>query len=118
MPVFSPGTMFYYRPAALKNLFQKPWTPEDFPPEPLPDRGTKAHAMERIVPYIAQANGFYFRHCTHSDNLAEAFRTYENRILYYAPTLKQGLRIFLQSAKDSLQYRLPRISRMLFRRKS
>ena len=118
MPVFSPGTMFYYRPGALKNLFQKPWTPEDFPPEPIPDWGTKAHAMERVVPYIAQANGFYFRHSIHTDNLAETFRTYENRILYHAPTLKQGLRIFLQSAKDSLQYRFPRVFRVLFGGKS
>ena len=46
LPVFSPGTMFWYRPEAIRNLLEKNWTPEDFPPEPLPWRGTAAHAME------------------------------------------------------------------------
>ena len=106
LPVFSPGTMFWYRPQALKSLLQKNWTPEDFPPEPLPNRGTAAHAMERLVPYIAQAEGFYFRQSIHTDRLAEAFRTMENRVIYHAPTLKQAVKQLLESIKDSLQYRL------------
>ena len=111
MPVFSPGTMFWYRPKALENLLKKGWTPEDFPPEPLPWRGTAAHAMERIVPYIMQANGYFFRQGIHADRLAEAFRTYENRTIYFTPTLKQALKTFLEALKTSLAYRVPRLFR-------
>jgi len=108
MPVFSPGTMFWYRPKALENLLKKGWSPEDFPPEPLPWRGTAAHAMERIVPYIMQANGYFFRQGIHADRLAEAFRTYENRAIYFKPALKPALKTFLEALKTSLAYRLGR----------
>ena len=108
LPVFSPGTMFWYRPEAIRNLLEKNWTPEDFPPEPLPWRGTAAHAMERVIPYIMQANGFYFRQSIHRDRLEDAFRTYENRILYHAPSLKQSAKIFRDAIKRSLTYRIKR----------
>ena len=111
MPVFSPGTMFWYRPEAIRNLLEKNWTPEDFPAEPLPWRGTMAHAMERIIPYIMQANGFKFRHCLHTDRLEEAFRTYENRVIYFTPTLKQSLQTVLSALKTSCCYRLRRFFR-------
>jgi len=97
MPVFGTGTMFFYRPAALKTLLKAPWTPEDFPPEPLPWRGTAAHAMERIVPYIAQSEGYFFRQSIHTDRLAEAFRTYEDRLLYDVPGVKACLKLLLRS---------------------
>lgn len=111
LPVFSPGTMFWYRPEAIRNLLEKNWTPEDFPAEPLPWRGTAAHAMERIIPYIMQANGFYFRHCLHTDRLEEAFRTYENRVIYFTPTLKQAFKTVLTALGTSCCYRLHRFFR-------
>lgn len=111
MPVFSPGTMFWYSPKALENLLKNGWTPEDFPPEPLPWRGTAAHAMERLIPYIMQANGYAFRQGLHADRLAEAFRTYENRAIYFTPTLKQAAKTFLEALRTSLVYRIPRLFR-------
>ena len=83
MPVFSPGTMFYYRPQAVAALLKKNWQETDFPAEPLPWRGTLAHAIERIVPYAAQASGYYFRHSVHADQLLAAFRAYESCLLYF-----------------------------------
>ena len=111
LPVFSPGTMFWYRPKALQTLLQKKWTPEDFPPEPLPWRGTAAHAMERLTPYIAQSAGFYFRQSIHNDRLEEAFRTLENRVIYDAPTLKQAFKTVLTALGTSCCYRLHRFFR-------
>lgn len=109
MPVFGVGNMFWYRPQALANLLEKAWQPEDFPPEPLPWRGTAAHAMERITPYIAQANGYFFRQSIHTDRLEDIFRTYENRIIYHSPALKQALKEFCRALRTSLQYRLRRL---------
>ena len=53
------GTVFWCRTAALKKLTDKNWKIEDFPAEPLPTDGTISHALERIFPFVAQAEGFY-----------------------------------------------------------
>jgi len=52
------GTAFWCRREALAPLFDYPWTYEDFPPEPLPADGTLNHAMERILPFVAQQQGY------------------------------------------------------------
>lgn len=53
------GTVFWCRTAAMKKIIDKIWTIEDFDPEPLPIDGTVSHALERIFPFAAQAEGFY-----------------------------------------------------------
>ena len=61
-PIAPLGTMFWFRPAALKALYSnggKGWTYEDFPPEPNNIDGTLLHAIERVYPYAVQGAGFY-----------------------------------------------------------
>lgn len=58
-PVAPLGTMFWFRPAAMKPLYDKDWEYTDFPPEPNKIDGTLLHAIERIYPFIAQEAGFY-----------------------------------------------------------
>ena len=53
------GSVFWCRTAALKKITDKNWTVEDFPAEPMPTDGTVSHALERIFPFAAQAEGFY-----------------------------------------------------------
>lgn len=53
------GGMFWFRPKALKLLFQTDFQREKFPVEPLLEDGTLNHALERIVPYVAQESGYY-----------------------------------------------------------
>ena len=53
------GTALWFRPQALKPLFDYPFKNEDFPKEPLPSDNTFSHAVERIFPYVAQSEGFY-----------------------------------------------------------
>ena len=50
------GTIFWFRPAALKPLFDHDWQWEDFPPEPNDIDGTILHAIERAYGYVAQAS--------------------------------------------------------------
>ena len=59
-PIAPLGTMFWFRPSALKKLFEHPWTYEDFPAEPtgMLD-GNILHAIERVYPFVAQASGYY-----------------------------------------------------------
>ncbi|PYE16603.1 glycosyl transferase family 1 [Paraburkholderia silvatlantica] len=55
---FPVGTMFWARPVALKPLFDLGLDWDDYPAEPLPIDGTMLHALERMLPAIAQHAGF------------------------------------------------------------
>lgn len=50
------ATVFWFRPAAFQG-FAEQISPDFFPEEPLPIDGTSAHAMERLLPTLAKANG-------------------------------------------------------------
>jgi FMN phosphatase YigB (HAD superfamily) len=52
------GGMFWARTKALKPILDKDWRYEDFPPEPLPTDGSSLHTLERILPSIAQSQGY------------------------------------------------------------
>jgi len=56
--LFSAGTMFWYRPIALKKLFCKDLSFNDFPEEPIGINGTLAHAIERLPSYVASNAGY------------------------------------------------------------
>ncbi len=53
------GTFFWFRPNALKPLYEKDWNYDDFPQEPNNIDGTILHAVERIYPLVAQDAGYY-----------------------------------------------------------
>lgn len=58
-PIAPLGTMFWFRPKALKLLFDQGWDYADFPKEPNAVDGTRLHAVERIYPFVAQQAGYY-----------------------------------------------------------
>ena len=58
-PVAPFGSVFWFRCAALRTLFEEKWGYEDFPPEPGGEDNTLLHAIERIYPYVAQSEGYY-----------------------------------------------------------
>jgi len=53
------GSVFWCRTESIKKITSQNWTVEDFPAEPMPTDGTISHALERILPYAAQSEGFY-----------------------------------------------------------
>lgn len=53
------STAFWCRVEALKPLWEHGFAYEDFSEEPMPEDGTISHAIERILPYVAQAQGYY-----------------------------------------------------------
>lgn len=57
--MFPGGTMFWFRPAALRPLLASDLRFDDFSPEPLPKDGTLAHAIERCIFYIALFEGYH-----------------------------------------------------------
>lgn len=52
------GTVFWAKVDALRKLLEVDWKYEDFMEEPLPADGTFSHAIERILPYVAQDAGY------------------------------------------------------------
>lgn len=55
---FPAGTMFWARREVLEPLFNLKIQWNDYPPEPLPLDGTILHAIERIFPILASAQGY------------------------------------------------------------
>ena len=64
-PISPLGTMFWFRPQALRPLFQKKWNYKDFPEEPNLNDGTILHAIERAYGIIPPTQGFYTGWCMH-----------------------------------------------------
>jgi rhamnosyltransferase len=78
--IFPIGTMFWYRPAALKPLFELRLLPDDIPQEPLPEE-TILHAIERMLVYIAWNEGYDYRISlpsgTRDSNFVDMYRVYD-----------------------------------------
>lgn len=58
-PPIALGTVFWAKKEAIIKLFQYKWQYSDFDSEPLEDDGTISHAIERVLPFIAQDAGYY-----------------------------------------------------------
>ncbi|CAH2792292.1 MAG: Glycosyl transferase, group 2 family [uncultured Caballeronia sp.] len=57
---FPVGTMFWARVDALRPLFELRMTWDQYPSEPLSYDGSMLHALERLLPFIAQKQGYRF----------------------------------------------------------
>ena len=52
------GGMFWAKPQAIRPLLERKWSYDDFPSEPIPSDGTILHVIERILPIVANKQGF------------------------------------------------------------
>lgn len=69
-PISALGCFFWYRPKAMKKLYDRNWTYEDFPEEPMKiTDGSILHAIERLYSFAVQDAGYYPAWCF-SDNVA------------------------------------------------
>jgi glycosyltransferase involved in cell wall biosynthesis len=57
---FPIGTMFWARREAVEPLFKLGLTWDEYPQEPAPIDGTILHALERILPFVAQHAGYRY----------------------------------------------------------
>lgn len=55
---FPAGTMFWARPEALKPLVDLGLEWQDYPAEPLGSKGTMLHAIERLLPFVVEKQGY------------------------------------------------------------
>ena len=99
------STTFWCRTKALRPLFDYNFLITDFPDEPLPATGTINHAVERILPYIAQSQGFY-------TGIIECEEYASMEIILMSDTIKELLeeKTNLQSYNKNLKERLDTVS--------
>jgi hypothetical protein len=57
---FPVGTMFWARPEALAPLLCLGLKWDEYPREPLPEDGTVLHALERLLPIVAEDAGYHY----------------------------------------------------------
>jgi lipopolysaccharide biosynthesis protein len=57
---FPVGTMFWARPEALAPLLRLGLNLDDYPDEPLAEDGTILHALERLLPLVAEDAGYHY----------------------------------------------------------
>jgi lipopolysaccharide biosynthesis protein len=57
-PIATYGTMFWFRPRALRKLFAHPWKWSEYNSEPNHVDGGLAHVQERLICYVAQDAGY------------------------------------------------------------
>lgn len=57
-PIAAYGTVYWFRPDALRPLFEDRYGYEDYNPEPNHLDGGLAHGQERVMTYVAQARGY------------------------------------------------------------
>jgi lipopolysaccharide biosynthesis protein len=57
-PIAAYGTVFWFRPEALRPLFEGRYGYEDYNQEPNHFDGGLAHGLERAMTYVAQARGY------------------------------------------------------------
>lgn len=76
------GSFFWAKKAAIQNLFELKLSYADFPPEEGQTDGTSAHALERVISFVAKSNGYHLGIYDLEDQLVrldtskKLFRTY------------------------------------------
>jgi rhamnosyltransferase len=68
-PMAPYGTMFWFRPEAIKKISTYPFKWTDFPPEPNHTDGGLAHVLERLLGYSVMSEGYHIR-CAINTELA------------------------------------------------
>jgi lipopolysaccharide biosynthesis protein len=92
-PVAPYGTMFWFRPKALRKLFLHEWKMSDFNAEPNHVDGGLAHALERAMAYVAQDAGYITMHVMNTKLAAWNYTALEfklDRLLSKLPLTSLG----------------------------
>ncbi len=141
-PVGAFGTMFWFRPKALRKLFAHPWKWSDFNAEPHHIDGGLAHVLERMICYVAQDAGYTTQQILSTHLAGRNFAMLEYKLQKFSAalpnadftgqfyfldhwrrlgyptsttpaTLRNALTNLLQSTRRSIAYRFPLTSKFL-----
>ncbi|WP_318241595.1 rhamnan synthesis F family protein [Cellulomonas avistercoris] len=122
-PIAAYGTMFWFRPEALRDLTDYEFAWSDYPAEPGHKDGGLAHVQERLLAYAAMNAGFHVRAILNRDwaGISHTFLEYKlQRISALLPAYTQDQvdeltrlqsTTFLGDLKRLVSDHLPRLSR-------
>ncbi|TXR50871.1 rhamnan synthesis F family protein [Phyllobacterium endophyticum] len=114
-PVAPYGTMFWFRPRALRKLFHRQWKWEEFNKEPNHVDGGLAHALERTIGYVVQDAGFINMHVMNADQASYNYSMLEYKIQQKGVVQFGGVRHSLLALKSSIARSLHHRSPILFK---
>lgn len=107
MPLAPLGSCFWFRSAAMQTLLSKPWTYEDFPPEPLPSDGTLSHAFERIRPFVCVEDGYYPAYVLNDQYAGNDYTSYRHYVRGYNQVCyRHGMLSYLRNMRQEMGKRL------------
>jgi lipopolysaccharide biosynthesis protein len=133
-PVAPYGTMFWFRPIALRKLFDYEWKWTDFNKEPDHVDGGLAHGLERSMSYVAGDSGYISMQVMNSDSAAYNYSSLEYKyqaimaklpvgsVSYVASVIessnmsggvRESFRRLIFAIKRSLLYRSPILFRVM-----
>lgn len=124
-PIAPYGTMFWFRPDALRDLTDHDWRWDDYPAEPGHTDGGLAHVQERLLAYAAMNAGYHVRAIINRDwaGINYGFLEYKlQRISSMLPAYTQEQVDYLTRMQEQtllgwlkvgLDQRAPRLSRAL-----
>jgi len=84
------GTMFWFRPKALKPLFAHPWKWSDFNAEPHHVDGGLAHVLERLICYAAQSERYTTQQIINSRLAGRNYAMLEYKVQRLSASLPNG----------------------------
>ena len=114
-PVAAYGTMYWFRPEALRRMFEHKWKWEEFNPEPHHIDGGLAHIQERLICYCAQQDKFRTLSVMNPTAAARNYVKLEYKHQLLASFYPSGdIRRIVKLAEDERRGRLPFPSRARF----
>lgn len=111
-PIAPYGTMFWFRPAALRKLFEHKWQWAEFNKEPHHVDGGLAHGLERSIAYVAMAARFVPMQIMSPLQAAQNYTMLEYKLqkkLASEQTIKQLVRMLGRAMKRSIRHRASRL---------
>jgi lipopolysaccharide biosynthesis protein len=113
-PVASYGTMFWFRPSALRKMFKHEWKWTDFNQEPNHADGGLAHALERVMAYVAQDAGYTTEHVSGARSAAQGYVMLEHKIDLLTSALPTNSILSQRSMILAMNGANPGVSRSIF----
>jgi rhamnosyltransferase len=114
-PMAAFGTMFWFRPAALRKLFARQWKWEEFNAEPHHVDGGLAHILERMMTSICLDAGYSAQQVCTPRNAARMYTSLEYKMQYSVAnqSYKRYAAVVLQSRAPAAYNFVIRLWRML-----
>ncbi|MFH0255788.1 rhamnan synthesis F family protein [Vibrio rumoiensis] len=84
------GTMYWFKPKALKRLFSYEWKWSDFNEEPFHLDGSLSHVIERLIHYCAHNDGYLAYNTSTTRSIEKSYLKLEYKYQDVMSTLSNG----------------------------